>query len=198
MWLIYRSLFKTLACQTEISNFNMADLGWIFLYCLSRFSGLDANISPNHVHNCNLQVISFQTRYRTSKSIQGNFRNLHFVLAVKNKEIYYPQTRFRPLDHIVSTSDVDILNLQVISFQSRYRTSRSVQPMLQKLTFCVTCLIGVELPSGWFVPGSCVINLWLLFENFVGGLFRWTFWLRGSPGKEHHARLVQGLSHWQV
>ena len=39
---------------------------------------------------------------------------------------------------------------------------------------------------------------WLLSCKFLWGLFRWILWLSGSPGKEHHARLVQGLSNWQV
>ena len=177
-------------------------LGHIFGSVFWRFRPLDHIVSTSDVDILNLQVISFQTRYRALKSVQPKLQKLTFCLGCQSKVKYYPQTCFQchfwPLGHIVSTSDVDILNLQVISFQTRYRTSKSVQPKLQKLTFCVACLIGVELPSGWVVPGSCVINLWLLFENFVGGLFRWTFWLRGSPGKEIPARLVQGLSNWQV
>ena len=33
---------------------------------------------------------------------------------------------------------------------------------------------------------------------FVGGCLGEPFWIIGSPGKEHHARLVQGLWNWQV
>ena len=40
--------------------------------------------------------------------------------------------------------------------------------------------------------GCCLVNS-------CGGLFRWIHLAHsGSPGKEHHARLVQGLSNWQV
>ena len=78
----------------------------------------------------------------------------------------------------------------------------------------------VKLPSGCVVPGSCVLNVTFAccFVNYWGGLFRWTITnnqyepacgilslfdiLRnseyGPPGKEHHARLIQGLWNWQV
>ena len=113
---------------------------------LRRFQPLGHIVSTSDVDILNLQVISFQTRYRTSKSVQPKLQKLTFCLGCQNREKYYPRTHFwrcfwhfRPLGHIVSTSDVDILNLQVISFQTRYRTSKSVQPKLQKLTFCLGC-----------------------------------------------------------
>ena len=117
-----------------------------FRPCFRCFHPLDDIVWTNDVNILNLQVISFQTRYRTSKSVQPNLQKLTFCLGCQNKEKCYPRTRFRcrfrcfrPLDYIVWTNDVNILNLQVISFQTRYRTSKSVQPNLQKLTFCLGC-----------------------------------------------------------
>ena len=58
-------------------------------------------------------------------------------------------------------------------------------------------LIGVKFPSVWFVAGSWSNKyLWLLSWKFLWGLIRWILWHSASPGKEHHARLVQGLSNW--
>ena len=58
----------------------------------------------------------------------------------------------------------------------------------------------VELPSGWVVPGSCVkifFSFWSV--DFCGGAVKVNYSdPKGSPGKEHHARLVQGLSNWQI
>ena len=60
-------------------------------------------------------------------------------------------------------------------------------------------LIGVELPSRCVVLGSWSIYFFgCCLVNSCGGLIRWILWHSGSPGKEHHARLVQGLSNWQV
>ena len=58
----------------------------------------------------------------------------------------------------------------------------------------------VKLPSGCVVPGSCSpCNFWLLFcKILLGGCLSVPFWLGGSLGKEHHAKLVQDLSNWQV
>ena len=51
----------------------------------------------------------------------------------------------------------------------------------------------VKLPSGCVVPGSCSpCNFWLLFcKILLGGCLSVPFWLSGSLGKEHHAKLVQ-------
>ena len=58
----------------------------------------------------------------------------------------------------------------------------------------------VRLPSGCIVPGSCVLNVnfGCCFVNYWVGLFRWTYSEYGPFGKEHRARLVQGLWNWQV
>ena len=56
----------------------------------------------------------------------------------------------------------------------------------------LNCQPGVlSWDLGHYFFGCCLVNS-------CGGLFRWILWLNGSPGKEHHARLVQGLSNWQV
>ena len=56
----------------------------------------------------------------------------------------------------------------------------------------LNCQPGVlSWDLGHYFFGCCLVNS-------CGGLFRWILWLCDSPGKEHHARLVQGLSNWQV
>ena len=57
----------------------------------------------------------------------------------------------------------------------------------------------MELPSRCVVLGSWSIYFFgCCLVNSCGGMIRWILWHSGSPGKEHHARLVQGLSNWQV
>ena len=67
---------------------------------------------------------------------------------------------------------------------------------------CVLCLLfnlRPKLPSRCVVLGSWSIYFFgCCLVNYCGGLIRWILWLSGSPGKQHHATLVQGLSNWQV
>ena len=67
---------------------------------------------------------------------------------------------------------------------------------------CVLCLLfnlRPKLPSRCVVLGSWSIYFFgCCLVSYCRGLIRWILWLSGSPGKEHHARLVQGLSNWQV
>ena len=107
-------------------------------------------------------------------------------------------SRFFALNDTISTKQVYILNPQVISFQTRYRSSKSIKAKLQNGHF-VLFKLGPNCPPGVLSWDLGQLNLFgCCLVNSCGGLFRWTFWLNGSPGKEHHARLVQDLSNWQV
>ena len=60
------------------------------------------------------------------------------------------------------------------------------------------CIIGGQITL-WPVLCQDLGQIFgLLCKLTCGGLIRWTLWHCVSPGKEHHARLVQGLSNWQV
>ena len=73
-----------------------------------------------------------------------------------------------------------------------YGLPNSIHGKLQKRTFCIKLFKWVELPSGCVVSGSCVYKLLAtVLSTFVGDCLGVPFWLSGSPGKEHHARLVQ-------
>ena len=77
------------------------------------------------------------------------------------------------------------------------QTARQVDRQTHKHT--EIWLIGVELPSRCVVLGSWSIYFFgCCLVNSCGGLIRWILWHSSSPGKEHHVRLVKGLSNWQV
>ena len=60
-----------------------------------------------------------------------------------------------------------------------------------------TCWLvkGVELPFRCVVLGSRSIYLFgCCLVNSCGGLITWVLWHSGSPEKEHHAKLWQGVS----
>ena len=85
----------------------------------------------------------------------------------------------------------------VVTQTADSQTARQVDRQTHKHT--EIWLIGVKLPSVLVVAGSWSNKyLWLLSCKFLWGLIRWILWHSGSPGKEHHARLVQGLSNWQI
>ena len=80
-WLTHRSLLKTLTCQMKFVRFNMATLGRIFDTVFSRVFALNDTISTKQVYILNPQVISFQTRYRSSKSIKAKLQKWTFCVV---------------------------------------------------------------------------------------------------------------------
>ena len=70
----------------------------------------------------NLQVITFQIRYRSSKSVKAKLQKWTFYGVDLDPQTTFSDffCHFQPLNDRISTNQVDILNLPAITFQTRY------------------------------------------------------------------------------
>ena len=63
------------------------------------------------------------------------------------------------------------------------------------------CLSRPNCPPGvlsWDLGLSNIFGCCLVNSCGGGGLIRWILWHSGSPGKEHHAKLWEGVSNWHL
>ena len=113
-----------------------------------------------------------------------------------------PQNTSEPLFGSVPAMVVIIWTLPNLCLEVSKPYSKWLGHFRTFIRKCPTCTLfnlRPKLPSRCVVLGSWSIYFFgCCLVNYCGGLIRWILWLSGSPGKEHHVRLVQGLSNWQV